>query len=142
MDPSTQSVSLAAFGPTRTSRNRYSQAGPRASRIANHPDRPDMVDRISRLLPISKRIMGHYAGKKVDGRLRTLEKLEEHQRVHNEDPIAQREAQWKCLISGCDHEPFTTFQKAAIHLTSKEWKLSSWPCVAASWYGSFFVGYL
>jgi len=115
--------------------NRYSPLTPRASRRRTHNDAAHIVSRISNLEPAAQTIMRYYAGNEPVARTKVLDKLENHQRLHNEAPIVKRGNQWECRHHDCQRV-FGTLQRAAIHLTSSEWKLHSWHCFEVGWYGS------
>jgi hypothetical protein len=136
MDPSTSSGVQAEALPTgsdRKARNRYSPLKRRESRRRTPNDAAHVVSRISNLEPVSQRIMRYYGGNEPVARTKVLDKLETHQQQHNEAPVIKRGTEWECRLC---HRIFATLQKAAIHLTSNEWKLRSWYCLEDRWYAS------
>jgi hypothetical protein len=101
----------------------------------------DLKQRVSQLSPEEQRLVRHYAGDTDETRARVLEKIEFYRRQNNDQPpIISRDSQrqatgpngveWSCMICSAS---FSTFQRVAIHLTSKEWSLASWVCPLESW---------
>jgi len=82
-----------------------------------------------------------YAGNTPKSVIRTFGRLSEHYRRYRQLPIAtvggvkgprggDSQHQWRCMLC---LKVFNTFQKAAVHLTSREWRLANWHCREISW---------
>ena len=128
--PISQSPSMANTKPCRTTRSPISI------------DSFDFVMRASRLGEYERQVLKYYGGIRTHTRTRLLEKMESYRREnHDQPPIVSvqnqeragnsRKSRWKCQICS---RVFSTLQRVAIHLTSGEWKLVSWPCPVESWY--------
>lgn len=87
------------------------------------------------------RLLQYYGGNTLEAQLRTVGKIEEYRKLHNQSPVTpiglqgprggQSQRHWRCNICGrvCD-----TFQKVAVHLTSREWGLANWECLEIAWF--------
>jgi hypothetical protein len=118
-----------------------------ASRRSRKFDSIDFKLHVRRIGAHGPRLMKFYGGNTLEARNRTLRKLEEYRELYNQSPITPigrqgprgggSQLQWKCNICG---EEFATFQKVAVHLTSREWGLANWRCLEISWFVVSLMG--
>lgn len=111
------------------------------SRRTRNFDSTDFKLRVRKVGAHGPRLIQFYGGNTLEARNCTLRKLEEYWERHNQSPITpigpqgprggESQRQWKCNICG---ENFATFQKIAVHLTSREWGLANWQCLEVSWF--------